>query len=99
VAPRIDAFDGETGDAVGTYTAPTDLQGVPAIDADLQPFKVAMIILTRDARVTALRPTRMMLPDPPLVPLQALPGRELPPERLPPATPERRPTNLGTRDD
>jgi hypothetical protein len=25
----------------------------------------------------------MMLPDPPLVPLQTLPGRELPPERLP----------------
>jgi hypothetical protein len=37
----------------------------------------------RDGSVTALRPTRMMLPDPPLVPLPALPGRELPVERLP----------------
>jgi outer membrane protein assembly factor BamB len=83
VAPRLDGFVGRTGAVLGNYTAPTDLQGVPAIDPNLQPFQVAIVSLTRDGRVTALRPTRMMLPDPPLAPLLELPGRELPPERLP----------------
>jgi hypothetical protein len=46
------------------------------------------VTVTRDGSVTALRPTRMMLPDPPLVPLLELPGRELPPER-PPTIPPR----------
>ena len=83
VAPRIDAFVGKTGEALGSYTAPTDLEGVPAIDPNLEPFQVAIVSLTRDGQITALRPTRMMLPDPPLAPLLTVPGRELPPERLP----------------
>jgi outer membrane protein assembly factor BamB len=83
VAPRLDAYVGKTGAVLGNYTAPTDIEGVPAIDPNLQPYQVAIVSLTRDGRITALRPTRMMLPDPPLVPLLELPGRELPPERLP----------------
>jgi outer membrane protein assembly factor BamB len=83
VSPRLDGFVGKTGAAVGSYTAVADLQGVPAIDGNLKPFSVAMVVFTRDGRVTALRPTRMMLPEPPLVPFLKLPGRELPPETSP----------------
>jgi outer membrane protein assembly factor BamB len=84
VAPRLDAFVGRTGDVLGNYTAPTDFQGVPAIDPDLQPFGVAIVAFTRDGTVTGLRPVRMLLPDPPPVPMLALPGRELPPDKPPP---------------
>ena len=83
VAPRVDGFVGKTGVALGSYAASAELQGLPAIDPDLQPFRVAMAVFTRDGKVTALRPTRMLLPDPPLTPLLKLPGRELPPERRP----------------
>ena len=82
VAPRLDGFVGKTGAVLGSYTAPAELQGPPAVDGNLQPFRVALVAFTRDGRVTALRPTRMMLPDPPLVPLLKLPGRELPAEKL-----------------
>jgi outer membrane protein assembly factor BamB len=91
VAPRIDAFIGRTGAALGSYVASTDLQGVPAIDPDLKPFQVAIASLTHDGNVVGLRPTRMMLPDPPLGPLLQLPGRELPPERLPRTSPPETP--------
>jgi outer membrane protein assembly factor BamB len=92
VAPRLDGFVGKTGQVLGNYTAPAELQGAPAIDSNLRPFTVAFVALTRDGRITALRPTRMMLPDPPLVPLTTLPGREVPPERLPAAPKPRLPT-------
>lgn len=82
VALRLDAFVGKTGAVLGSYTATSDLVGAPAIDANLQPFRVALTVFTRDGRITALHPTRMLMPDPPLVPLLKLPGRELPPERL-----------------
>jgi len=77
VEPRIDAFNGKTGATLGTFTAPADLQGAPAIDTTPTPFEVAMVALTRDGRLSALRPTGLMFPDPPLVPLMKLPGREL----------------------
>jgi outer membrane protein assembly factor BamB len=82
VAPRLDGFVGKTGAVLGSYTETSDLVGAPAIDENLQPFRVAMTVFTRDGRITALHPTRMLMPDPPLVPLLKLPGRELPPERL-----------------
>jgi outer membrane protein assembly factor BamB len=91
IAPRLDAFVGKTGAGLGSYVAPTDLQGPPAIDPDLEPFAVAIVAATRDGRITGLRPTRMMLPDPPLGPLLQLPGRELPPERLPRTPPSESP--------
>ncbi|MGH9346641.1 MAG: PQQ-binding-like beta-propeller repeat protein [Vicinamibacterales bacterium] len=78
VAPRFDAYNGKTGAALGSFTAPADLQGVPLIDRTPIPFQVAIVALTRDGRLSALRPTGLMFPDPPLVPLLKLPGRELP---------------------
>ena len=83
VAHRVDAFDGRTGAALGTLTAPTDLQGAPVIDTTPRPFDVAIVALTREGRLSALRPLGLMFPDPPLVPLARLPGRELPREPRP----------------
>lgn len=83
VAPRLDAYLGKTGAALGTFTAAADLQGVPLIDTTPTPFEVALIALTRDGRMTALRPTKLMFPDPALAPLLKLPGRELPREPRP----------------
>jgi len=83
VSPRLDAYAGKDGEPSGSYLAGADLVGEPAIDPNLQPFQVALAVFTRDSRVAALCPTRMRLPDPPLVPLVTLPGRELPPERRP----------------
>jgi outer membrane protein assembly factor BamB len=81
VSPRVDAYNGITGTALGTMLAPTDLAGVPLIDTTPKPFAVSIVALTRDGRLSALRPTGLMFPDPPLAPLQRLPGRELPPDR------------------
>lgn len=83
VAPRVDAYDGRTGAALGTLTALTDLKGAPVIDTTPKPFDVAIVALTREGRLSALRPTGLMFPDPPLVPLPRLPGRELAPDRPP----------------
>jgi outer membrane protein assembly factor BamB len=83
VAPRVDAWNARTGAALGTLTAPTDLAGVPLIDTTPRPFEVAIVALTRDGRLMALRPTGLMFPDPPLLPLLKLPGRELPREPRP----------------
>ena len=81
VSPRLDAFLGRTGAPLGSYTAPGDLQDAPLIDTAPDPFEVAVVVLMRDGRMTGLRPTRLAFPDPPLVPLLKLPGRELPAER------------------
>jgi hypothetical protein len=81
VAPRVDAFDGRTGAALGTLTVLTDLQGAPVIDRTPKPFAVSIVALTREGRLSALRPTGLMFPDPPLVPFLRLPGRELAPDR------------------
>lgn len=83
VAPRVDAYLGKTGVALGTFTAAADLQGAPMIDTTPTPFEVAMVAITRDGRMTGLRPTKLMFPDPPLAPFLKLPGRELPREPRP----------------
>jgi len=82
VAPRVDGYLGKTGTVQGTHMASSDLQGVPMLDQVLKPYRVAMVTLTRDGRVTALRPEPMMMRDPLLVPLTELPGRRVDRERL-----------------
>jgi outer membrane protein assembly factor BamB len=76
VAPRVDGYDGRTGKAQGSYTAPGDLEG-PALVDRLAPYRVAMVTITRDGRVAAVRSSPMMMREPAPSPLTVLPGRRL----------------------
>jgi outer membrane protein assembly factor BamB len=84
---EIDAFAAKTGAVVGMYQPPSDVQGPPLIDPVLQPYRVAMVVITRDGRVIGLKPSAMLLPEPSNTPFAAeLPGRRLERERISPAT-------------
>jgi outer membrane protein assembly factor BamB len=83
VGLRIDTFVAKTGASAGFYEAPADLQGPPLIDRVQKPFRVGVAVLTRDGRLIALRPEKMMFRDPAPVPLLQLPGRTLPREARP----------------
>jgi len=74
--PALAAFNATTGDPIDKFELAADVQGIPLVDA-LVPFRVAMIVITRDGRAIGLRSIRMMFREPPLAPLQALPGRPL----------------------
>lgn len=91
VAPTLATFLGEDGrlgkrgTPIATWSAPeeAELQGPPLIDEHLKPFRVAIVVIMRDGRVTGLRPTGMMFPEPTAGTLTTLPGRPLPKERVP----------------
>ena len=85
LAPALTTFNAKTGALVSSWSAPlnTQIQGEPLIDQNLKPFQVAIVVIMRDGRVTGLRPTAMMYPEPPVLPRTVLPGRPLPRERLP----------------
>ena len=74
--PAVTALNGETGAVMGTY-ASGNLIGAPLVDPALEPFHVAMVTITREGVVEALRPTGMMFREAATVPLAALPGRTL----------------------
>ena len=74
--PAVTAFNGETGAVMGTH-APGNLIGAPLVDAALEPFRVAMVTITREGVVEALRPAGMVFREAATVPLAALPGRTL----------------------
>jgi outer membrane protein assembly factor BamB len=82
VAPLVTAFDASNGNVLGSYTAPSELQGPPLIDPQLKPYRVAVIVITRAGRIVGLRPTAMLFTEPPVAPFLALPGRRLSRERL-----------------
>jgi eukaryotic-like serine/threonine-protein kinase len=75
--PALAAFNAATGEPADKFVLAGDVQGIPLVDTTLVPFRVAMIVITRDGRAIGLRPTRMMFREPALAPLQALPGRLL----------------------
>ena len=86
VTSEIDAFAAKTGTVVGMYQPPSDLEGAPLIDPMLQPYQVAMVVITRDGRAIGLKPSAMLLAEPSNVPFTGeLPGRRLERERLTPA--------------
>ena len=82
VTSEIGAFSTKTGAAVGTYSPPSDLQGGPLIDPSLKPYKVAIVVITRDGRAIGLRPTAMTLSEPKSAPLDELPGQRLARDRI-----------------
>jgi outer membrane protein assembly factor BamB len=84
VGKTLTAFSARTGETVGDYAVPSDLQGQPLIDPNLKPFRVAAAVVLRDGRVAGLYPVAMQFRDHPLVPLPAtLPGRALQREQPP----------------
>jgi outer membrane protein assembly factor BamB len=99
--PAVSTFLARGGAAVSTWTAPppvdAELQGPPLIDEHLQPFGVAMVVVLRDGRVVGSRPTAMTFPESPITPLTTLPGRTLPPQRLPGAVAPEEPVVPSTR--
>jgi outer membrane protein assembly factor BamB len=87
VTSEVDAFDAKNGMAIGMYMPPSDLEGAPLVDPVLRPYRVAMVVITRDGRAVGLRPTAMMLAEPTVAPLTSeLPGRKLERERITPPT-------------
>jgi outer membrane protein assembly factor BamB len=76
-------FSAKTGAAASTFEAPSELQGLPLVDPVLQPFRVAVVLITRDGKALGLRPVGMMFREAPAAPLTQLPGRALQRERLP----------------
>jgi outer membrane protein assembly factor BamB len=86
-SPILSTFRADTnkGTAVSTWAAPQAdalLQGPPLIDGP-RPLAVSIVVVFRDGQVFGLRSTGMMLKEPALVPLTALPGRVLSRETLP----------------
>ena len=94
--PAVTVFIGRTGAVMGTH-APGNLVGSPLVDPVLKPFRVALVTITREGVVEALRPAGVMFREAALVPIPALPGRTIPrePMVLAPnaATPDSQPTS------
>jgi outer membrane protein assembly factor BamB len=76
-------FNSKTGAPIGTYEAPTLIQGQPLVDPTPAPFAVSFLTVTRDGRAIGLRPVGMMFRDNPLAPLTVLPGRAVQKEASP----------------
>ena len=95
--PTLSTFDATTGQPIAKFSLAADLQGELLLDATLEPFRVGMVAVTRDARAIGLRPTGMMFRELAVTPLLALPGRALSrePLRLPTA---KDPTAKGPSD-
>jgi outer membrane protein assembly factor BamB len=83
VAPTITSYNAKTGAIVGTYVAPAELQGPPLIDPVLRPFRVAMVLITRDGRVAGVYPAAMLFKEPAIAAWQQLPGVRLGREAAP----------------
>lgn len=77
VPTQIYGYVSNTGLLQGSYRPLAALQEPPLIDKELQPYRVAVFMLTRDGRITGLRPRELMFYDPELEPLSRLPGRLL----------------------
>ena len=75
-------FTGETGVVMGTHAAAGNLVGTPLVDPVLKPFRVALVTITREGVVEALRPVGVMFREAALVPVTTMPGRALARERI-----------------
>jgi outer membrane protein assembly factor BamB len=83
-SPTLSTFSAATGQPIANFSVAADLQGVPLVDTALEPFRVAIVAVTRDGRAIGLRPSGMMFRELPATPLQTLPGRPLNREPLVP---------------
>ena len=79
--PAVTVFVGKTGAVMGTHAA-GNLVGAPLVDPILKPFRVALVTITREGVVEALRPAGVMFREAALTPLSPFPGRRIARERL-----------------
>ena len=79
--PAVTVFVGKTGAVMGTHAA-GNLVGAPLVDPVLKPFRVALVTITREGVVEALRPAGVVFREAALTPLPAFPGRRIARERL-----------------
>jgi hypothetical protein len=80
--PSITVFVGESGEVMGTQAAAGDLVGPPLVDQAPKPFQVAVVTVTREGVIEALRPTSLMFREEKTAPIAALPGRALAREQI-----------------
>lgn len=85
--PAVTVFVGETGVVMGTHAAAGNLVGPPLIDPALKPLRVALVTITREGVVEALRPAAVTFREPVFglvvpAPAPTLPGRALARERI-----------------
>jgi hypothetical protein len=67
---------------MGTQAAAGDLVGPPLVDQAPKPFQVAVVTVTREGIIEALRPTSLMFREEKVAPIAALPGRALAREQI-----------------
>ncbi len=92
IDPALASFEALTGTPGGTSDgqtpgstgAPAEVMGSPLVDQVMRPYRVSLVLVWRDGRVTGLRPAPMLFREPPPVPLPGLPGRVLTREAIPP---------------
>ena len=80
--PAITVFVGQNGEVMGTQGAAGDLLGPPLVDTAPRPFHVALVTITREGVVEALRPMSLMFREGKMVPVSGLPGRPLAREQI-----------------
>jgi outer membrane protein assembly factor BamB len=82
VKPAVTSFVSSTGADQGSFVAGGELVGPPLVDPEPRPFRVALVTITREGVVEALRPRGLTFRETALVPLRALPGRALARDRM-----------------
>jgi hypothetical protein len=80
VMPAVTVFVGTTGEVMGTLTA-GDLAGPPLVDPLPRPSRVALVTITREGVIQALRPSALLFREGETEPVPVLPGRQLPREQ------------------
>ena len=80
--PALTVFVGLDGTVMGTHAVEGDLVGPPLIDTSAPPGQVALVTITREGVVDAMRPTGLLFREAATTPVAVLPGRTVPQERL-----------------
>jgi hypothetical protein len=81
--PAVTSLGTVSGTAQGNHSAPGELVGPPLVAPDRRPFAVALVTVTREGVVEAVRPNSLNFQEAAPTPVVALPGRVLLRERLP----------------
>ena len=80
--PALTVFVGLDGTVMGSHAVEGDLVGAPLIDTRAPPGQVAVVTITREGVVDAMRPAGLLFREAATVAVTALPGRSVPRERL-----------------